>query len=244
MEDLMLNTEYFGVGSLKAHNSLIPTSTVTLKVYNNCTYGDDVLKIFEKKLPSNKTLFDVIIEVSKQFKIGPLDMCFQYPNSSTIKHNGLTLEELKLNKQEVNAIKLPQSRLKKDALLIDGKLSPKAVKVFTDIFNKFAINGKMTSKECASYIEGVTLSFCPIFDPRINSLYADYDKDKDGVLTLQDFLKFYQDCAIDPEKLETVDKNLSNMRYRRDLKFFDEDLDSMNEEVLFRYHICQNQDIY
>lgn len=57
----MLNTEYFGVGSLKAHNSLIPTSTVTLKVYNNSTYGDDVLKIFEKKIPSNKTLFDVII---------------------------------------------------------------------------------------------------------------------------------------------------------------------------------------
>ena len=46
MEDLMLNTEYFGVGSLKAHNSLIPTSTVVLKVYNNCTMGDDVLKIF------------------------------------------------------------------------------------------------------------------------------------------------------------------------------------------------------
>lgn len=57
MEDLLLNTEYFGVGSLKAHNSLIPTSTVSLKVFNNCSYRDDVLKIFEKKFPSNKTLF-------------------------------------------------------------------------------------------------------------------------------------------------------------------------------------------
>jgi hypothetical protein len=46
VEDLMLNTEYFGVGSLKAHNSLIPTSTVNLKVFNNCSYRDDVLKIF------------------------------------------------------------------------------------------------------------------------------------------------------------------------------------------------------
>ena len=46
VEDLLLNTEYFGVGSLKAHNSLIPTSTVLLKVYNNYSMGDDVLKIF------------------------------------------------------------------------------------------------------------------------------------------------------------------------------------------------------
>ena len=46
MQELLLNTEYFGVGTLRAHNSLIPTSTVTLKVYNNCTYGDDVQKIF------------------------------------------------------------------------------------------------------------------------------------------------------------------------------------------------------
>ena len=46
IEELLLNTEYFGVGSLKAHNSLIPTSTVSLKVFNNSTYGDDVLKIF------------------------------------------------------------------------------------------------------------------------------------------------------------------------------------------------------
>lgn len=99
MQELMLNTEYFGVGSLKAHNSLIPTSTFTLKVFNNCTYGDDVLKIFEKKMPSNRTLFEVIVEVSKQFKMGPLDMCFEYPNSESIKYNGLTLEELKLNRQ-------------------------------------------------------------------------------------------------------------------------------------------------
>ena len=143
MEDFMLNTEYFGVGSLKAHNSLIPTSTVTLKVYNNCTMGEDVLKIFEKKMNSNKTLFEVIVDVSKQFKISPLDMCFEYPNNIMIKYNGLTLEELKLNRQEINAIKVPQSKAKKEPLVIDDKLSPKAIKVFTDMFYRYAPDGKM-----------------------------------------------------------------------------------------------------
>lgn len=63
-----------------------------------------------------------------------------------IRYNGLTLEELKLNCQEINAIKLPQSRLKKEPMLIDGKLSPKAIKAFTEMFNKFAPDGKMTAK--------------------------------------------------------------------------------------------------
>lgn len=63
-----------------------------------------------------------------------------------IRYNGLTLEELKLNRQEINAIKLPQSRLKKEFMLIDDKLTPKAIKAFTEMFYKFAPDGKMTSK--------------------------------------------------------------------------------------------------
>lgn len=56
--------------------------------------------------------------------------------------------------------------------MVDGKLSGKAVKAFTEMFRKFAPDGKMGKKECAAYIEGVTLSYCPLFDSRINSLYA------------------------------------------------------------------------
>lgn len=79
-------------------------------------------------------------------------MCFEYPNNLMIKHNGLTLEELKLNGQEVNAIKAPQSRLKKELLIFDGKLTPKAKKAFTDMFQRYAPSGKMAAKECSDYI--------------------------------------------------------------------------------------------
>lgn len=217
----MLNTEYFGVGSLRAHNSQVPTSTTLLKVYNNVTYGDDVLKIFEKKFPSNKTLFDVILEVAKQFKIGPLDITLEYQSNFPIKHNGLTLEELKLNKQELNAIRLSQSRLKKEPLLVDGEMSSKAKIAFGEMFKRFAPTGKMGKKECGDYIEGVTQGFCPIFDNRISTLFTEYDQDRDDILTLDDFLRFYKDCLLDPEKADVVDKNLANLRFRRDLKAFD-----------------------
>ena len=57
IEYFMQATELFGVGNLKSHNSLVPTSTVTVKIVNDITYGSDVLKIFEKKMPSNMSLF-------------------------------------------------------------------------------------------------------------------------------------------------------------------------------------------
>ncbi len=47
---------------------------------------------------------------------------------------------------------MPQSRIKKEPLLINGELTPKATKVFNDMFFKYAPNGKMGSKECAKYI--------------------------------------------------------------------------------------------
>ena len=56
----MQATELFGVGELKSHNSLVPTSTVTVKIINDITYGSDVLKVYEKKVPSNMSLFELI----------------------------------------------------------------------------------------------------------------------------------------------------------------------------------------
>ena len=112
-------------------------------------------------------LFEVIKEVSKQFKIGPLDIALEYPDRDYIRHNGLTLEELQLNMVELNAMKLPQSRCKKEDILLDGELSPKAKAAFTHMFNRFAKDGFMSNVECAAYIEGVTFGFCPLYDGRI-----------------------------------------------------------------------------
>lgn len=120
IEQFLLNTEYFGVGSLKAHNSQIPTSSVWIKIYNNCLQNDDTQKVFEKKFPSNKTLFEVIAEVSNQFKLGPLDIGLEIHDFDIIKYHGLTLEELKLNGQVLNAVKLPQSRCKIEPMIVDG----------------------------------------------------------------------------------------------------------------------------
>ena len=42
----------------------------------------------------------------------------------------------------------------------------------------------MTQNECANYIGGVTITYCPVNDNRISDLFFRYDTDKDGKINL------------------------------------------------------------
>lgn len=95
------------------------------------------------------------------------------------------------------------------------ELTEKAKAVFTQIFNRYAVNGYLGHKQAANYIGGVTLTYCPIHDSRISDLFYRYGDDK---ITLENFLRFYKDCIEDPTKIENVEKNLYNLHYRSDLK--------------------------
>jgi hypothetical protein len=46
----------------------------------------------------------------------------------------------------------------------------------------------------------------------------EYDSDKDGKMTLEDFLVFYREACIEPVKDKIVRDNLSHMGFRDDLK--------------------------
>lgn len=93
IEALMKATEVLGVGKLRAHNSLVATSTVKVKVFNEVTYGNDVLTVYEKKVPSNITLFEFIEELSQQFKCSAYEIMFREGVTMWPENlNGLTLE--------------------------------------------------------------------------------------------------------------------------------------------------------
>ena len=53
----MMATEELGVGKYKPHNSLVPTSSVNVKIDNDVTFGTDVFQTYVKKVPANLTLF-------------------------------------------------------------------------------------------------------------------------------------------------------------------------------------------
>jgi hypothetical protein len=51
------------VGNYRPHNSLVPISTVQIKIVNDVTYGNDVAQSYWKKVSSNMILFDLLTEM-------------------------------------------------------------------------------------------------------------------------------------------------------------------------------------
>lgn len=70
IREMLKATEVRGVGNLRAHNSLITTSMIKVKIWNNASYGDDVQKFYEKTVPSSLTVFDLLSKVGEKFKCG------------------------------------------------------------------------------------------------------------------------------------------------------------------------------
>lgn len=64
----MMATEILGTGKYKPHNSLVPVSTVQIKINNDITYGNDVSQSYEKKVPANLTLFELLSELGEKFR--------------------------------------------------------------------------------------------------------------------------------------------------------------------------------
>lgn len=137
------------------------------------------------------------------------------------KCNGLTLEELGIDGKIFRASKSLKDKIRLETLMVDGELTPKAIKVFEEIYNTFAVDGKMGKVECSNFVAGVTKTSSSPYDNRVIEFLKDYDSDQDDNITLEDFLKFYKYNIVHGRD-DVVWKNLNNMRFRKDLKKYDD----------------------
>lgn len=68
IEELMNETERKGVGDLLAHASLVVNEHVKIKVRNDATYGYDVPNRLELQFAGSKSLYELLVTLSGQFK--------------------------------------------------------------------------------------------------------------------------------------------------------------------------------
>ena len=99
---MMKFTDLLGPGRLVPHQSLVSTSTISLTINNNVTFGDDVKKSYSRNFPSNMVVFDLLIEVGRAFKSGPESLILrQGDRFIPILYNGHVLDDLKLSKEDL-----------------------------------------------------------------------------------------------------------------------------------------------
>lgn len=108
------------------------------------------------------------------------------------------------------------------APLLDGNnLSKDATRIFSKIFSVFSTNGLMSKQECQKYHQKCVGEMAMSYgENKVGEIYETYDTDKDGFLTLDDFLKFYEKSIRARET--TVWSNLEAMGVRNDLKILDD----------------------
>lgn len=113
---------------------------------------------------------------------------------------------------------IPESAL----LNAEGKAAEKPLEIFTTWFYKFAnADTKLMNQEgLGKFIMSCTGDNCSPDDYRVVGTFNLWDTDKDGALTLSDFIAFYESACRD--KKSVVWKNLHSHGYRNDLKHLSE----------------------
>lgn len=96
---------------------------------------------------------------------------------------------------------------------------PRAVEIFSEWYDiyKNLDTGLMDAAGVARFISGATKQPCNFDDGRVDGILKQYDTDKDGNLTIDDFLQFYYNAASGT-LLKAVHSNLKNHNVRLDLK--------------------------
>ena len=96
------------------------------------------------------------------------------------------------------------------------KLTPRAVSAFTDIYRRFACtNGALGMDDCARYF--LTCGAAPknVRPERMNAIFATYETNEEGSMTLNGFLRFYALAALD--RMPSVWKDLKSHGFNSSL---------------------------
>ena len=228
-------SEKDGTGNLKSHSSLLRGDLCHINVTNNISYhpyAPEIPKKFEVKIYSNSTLWQLRCTIGKtvkcmydQFRI------FKSFSNSEIKdrENGKTLSNLNFKAMENLSLTRRNITRPKAALISsDNKLNPRAERIFRDLFLKYADKeDKMSAEGCSAFTNSCTGDHCKPTDKKTQEFIANHDSDHDGLLTADDFVRFYTNsCLIKPT---TVWNNLTSHHYRHDLRRFD---DSEEDELV------------
>ena len=159
--------------------------------------------------------------------------------------NGKNMRDIKIKLGErIVCTQRPSATIESEPLTLkDDSLNPKALKAFKEIFYMFSRDDKMDKENAAGFIRCCLNDKCQAEDTRVKELFDKHDTDDDGILTLDDFIKFYYESSV--KKPAVVWANLKALNYREDLtKYSDDTINEVEEEDLARTMIIEHGELF
>lgn len=247
LKQFIEETEKRGTGTLQPYSCLLKGETHKISVTNAISYvvnNQEIPKKVELTISSNTTLWQIRQMISQkvrvlwdQFRIVRNLPRVELKDSDNCK----TITELRLRSSENFTVIRRASNLNRVSLLDeDGQLSPEITKIVKIWYRKFAEEPDSMSQEACSNFTNSCLGEPTKNLSRINEIFADFDSNRDGFLTEQDFLDFYLSACIN--KPQVVWTNVYAHNYRNDLKNYEDGPQPVDEPSLPAYIITQSQD--
>ena len=142
------------------------------------------------EVPSNWTLYELRHEIGKHINAYVHEMKIMM-NGKELDHryNGHVLHTIEFTTDLIveKRAEIPRVPLTE----VDGTLVEKARIIFSTIFKDYSQFGLMSKKQCQKYHQKCVGEMSTMGEARVEKIYSEFDKDKDGYLTEEDFLRFY-----------------------------------------------------
>ena len=171
----MLNeSEKKGTSGLKSHSSLAKGDMIKIQVSNEASSGQDIPKKTEIKINTNKTVYDLKVQIAKSIKASVFGIRLQRVTGDVKDtDNGRTINELRFRNDElIVANSKPVPPIEQVSLIgPDGEIVAEARKIFASWFEIFSEGGKMNSEGCANFIHSCTNDNCKGDDKRVKDVF-------------------------------------------------------------------------
>jgi ubiquitin carboxyl-terminal hydrolase 34 len=241
-------SEKKGTARVKSHQGLLKRKVLTLRINSFIIkVPDGFIKVY-----GNTTMWDLKELVSKKIGI-TIDffrMCLK--NNQEINETDYGKTVLDIGLDDGDEVKIYMNDLDKTIPQVEfarnDEIIPELKAIFNSWYDNLSTDGKMMREDCARFVKSVTSSHGEIGpdDYRVNSLFNAYDPHNQGYIARENFLSFYYDAVLRPDKKAVVWENLRNMGVRNDLKRFDEPYEVYNTDKtsLPRFKLAYNEDFF
>lgn len=82
-------------------------------------------------------------------------------------------------------------KIKRVDLTKNNKLVPEAIRIITNVFNDYSIDGFMSKENCRRLTKRVAGDSTFLINSKVDKIFENYDTDKDGQLKLEDLISYY-----------------------------------------------------
>lgn len=231
---ILNESEKAGNGYLNPVSRQLPPEKLSLNILNHFNEARTRLHL---TVDSNLTLYELRHEIGKMLNAYGHELKMLCGEKLLDEHlNALSIDSLPLESTISIAKK---HRIERGELIVGGKLSDDANKIFKIVFDEYSTNGLMSKTECKRLQKRMVGDSLIFVESKVNKIFQNYDADKDDYLKFSEFLSYYESQA--KTKPTSVWNGLDALGVREDLKVLDDiELSQPEPSTLPRYFLLHN----